>query len=78
MIDYDSWNRMTSDHAMILDRVWYVKELIEKYTTIAIAIGIAIIIIGIAILWNQRKIKKMLREIMEEKEKGEDSAKETE
>ena len=45
---------------------------------IAIAIGAIAIIIGIAILWNQRKIKKMLREIMEERENREDSAKETE
>ena len=45
---------------------------------IAIAIGTIAIIIGISILWNQRKIKKMLREMMEEREKGEDSAKETE
>lgn len=71
MIDYDSWNRMTSDHAMILDRIWYVKELMEKYETITIAIGIAIIIIGIAILWSQRKTRKMLREMME-KQKEED------
>lgn len=45
---------------------------------IAIAIGTIAIIIGISILWNQRKIKKMLREMMEEREKEEDSAKETE
>ena len=45
---------------------------------IAIAIGTIAIIIGIAILWNQRKIKKMLREMMEERENREDSTKETE
>ena len=40
----------------------------EKLTNIMIA-GISItIILGIAILWNQRKIKKMLREMQSIKE----------
>ena len=37
---------------------------------IAIGIGVIAIIIGIAILWNQIKIKKMLKKMMEEKEEA--------
>lgn len=47
-------------------------KTIQSSIYIAIAIGIIAIIIGIAILWNQIKIKKMLKKMMEEKKENED------
>lgn len=43
---------------------------IQSSIYIAIGIGVIAIIIGIAILWNQIKIKKMLKKMMEEKEEA--------
>lgn len=47
-------------------------KTIQSSIYIAIAIGIIAIIIGVAILWNQIKIKKMLKKMMEEKKENED------
>ena len=60
------------------DEILEIIKPMQNSIYIAIAIGTIAIIIGIAILWNQRKIKKMLQEMIEEREKEQDSAKETE
>lgn len=42
------------------------RETITHADKIVIALGIITIILGVAILWNQRKIKKILREMQEQ------------
>ena len=59
------------------DEILEIIKPMQNSIYIAIAIGVIAIIIGIAILWNQIKIKKMLKKMMEEKEEGENSAKDT-
>ena len=59
------------------DEILEIIKPMQNSIYIAIAIGVIAIIIGIAILWNQIKIKKMLKKMMEEKEEGENSSKDT-
>lgn len=44
-------------------------QKIQNTSYIIIGLLAVIAILGIAILWNQRKIKKMLREMQEQKDK---------
>lgn len=50
---------------------WDVQNLL-KLAYITLPIMIAIAILGITILWNQRKIKKMLRELQEQNKEEKD------
>lgn len=71
MIDYEQWQILTSDHQIIIKNIIGSNEILKNYIVVAITIGAAAIIIGIAILWNQRKIKKQLRQLLEEKKQEE-------
>ena len=51
------------------------QKTLQSSIYIAIGIGVIAIIIGIAILWNQIKIKKILKKMMEEKGEEENTAK---
>lgn len=62
----DSCTRTTS-----LDTITHIDTATKEITTL-ITIGICItIVLGVAILLNQRKIKKMLRELKEQKKEEE-------
>ena len=56
---------MLNEMAPIISNTsWDVQDLL-KIAYITLPLLIAVVILGIAILWNQRKIKKMLREMQE-------------
>ena len=60
---------MLNEMAPIISNTsWDVQDLL-KIAYITLPLLIAVVILGIAILWNQRKIKKMLREMQEQKDK---------
>lgn len=82
VLDYVSIIRMQNQ--VIIDKIDRLREEITNLTItteanqlmiyIAIGIGAIAVIIGIAILWNQQKIKKQLRQLLEEREEITSSA----
>lgn len=67
---------VTSISAYILEDIKYLYETAQSNHDITItgigiliAIGAVLLIVGIAILINQRKIKKQLKKLLEEKDK---------
>lgn len=56
---------------MLFPELYKLQTTVEKLSIAGIIIGTIAIIIGIAILWNQRKIKKQLRQLLEEKKQEE-------
>lgn len=61
-------NQINSTFASILNAVNgnYIKIINQINTTTMISTAV-LAVIGIAILWNQRKIKKQLKQLLEEK-----------
>ena len=64
-------NAMTTIQFNKISRILEIQEMNQIMIYVSIGIGIIAIVIGIAILWNQRKIKKQLRELLEEKKQEE-------
>ena len=65
-MDRAQYKQITWFLDMLIARQYDNHQILEKLNIAEIAIGAAAIIIGIAILWNQRKIKKQLRQLLEE------------
>lgn len=72
MLDKTYWELIMDGQEMTMKWIWNTKEWIDKYAIAIITIGTITILIGIAILWNQRKINKQLRQLLEERKKEED------
>lgn len=68
-MDRAQYKQITWFLDMLIARQYDNYKILEKLNIAGIAIGAAAIIIGITILWNQRKIKKQLRQLLEEREK---------
>jgi len=66
--DFDEWFNYLNCIAVSTRELFTELWQIERTGYILIAIAVLILIIGIAILWNQRKIKKQLRQLLEQKE----------
>ena len=65
-MDRAQYKQITWFLDMLIARQYDNHQILEKLNIAEIAIGAAAIIIVIAILWNQRKIKKQLRQLLEE------------
>lgn len=68
-MDLAQYKQITWFLDMLIARQYDNYKILEKLNIAEIAIGAAAIIIGIAILRNQRKIKKQLQRLLEEREK---------
>ena len=68
-MDRAQYKQITWFLDMLIARQYDNHQILEKLNIAEIAIGAAAIIIGIAILRNQRKIKKQLQRLLEEREK---------
>lgn len=70
LVTYENWLDFTMEqnvHRYITAKnLIPIRETLDKAIPFIIISLSLILIIGIAILWNQRKIKKMLRQIQEQ------------